>query len=88
MINMVNPGTLLFWIGTATGLVAPNGWSISEGLLFFTAMMAVLVMTDLLKIYAAKKLRNWLTPSHIVSVRKTIGVVLIIFGLVVAASNL
>lgn len=88
MINMVNPGTLLFWIGTATGLVAPNGWSISEGLLFFTAMMAVLVMTDLLKIYAAKKLRNWLTPSHIVSVRKTIGVVLILFGLVVAASNL
>lgn len=88
MINLINPGTLLFWVGTATGLVAPNGWSLSEGLLFFTSMMAVLVITDLLKIYAAKKLRNWLTPAHIISVRKTIGVVLILFGLGVAASNL
>jgi len=88
MINLVNPGTLLFWVGTATGLVAPNGWSLAEGTLFFSAMMVVLVLTDLLKIYAAKKLRTWLTPTHIVSVRKTIGLVLILFGIGIAASNL
>jgi threonine/homoserine/homoserine lactone efflux protein len=88
MINLVNPGTLLFWVGTATGLVAPNGWSLAEGMLFFSAMMVVLMLTDLLKIYAAKKLRTWLTPTHIVSVRKTIGLVLILFGIGIAASNL
>lgn len=87
MINTVNPGTLVFWIGTATGLVAPNGWSTRESLLFFAAMMSVLILTDLLKIYAAKKLRRWLTPEHINWVRKAIGVVLIIFGVGVAFSQ-
>lgn len=83
LINTFNPGTLIFWLGIATGMVAPNAWSRSEIALFFGSMMVVLVITDLLKIYAAKRLRNWLTPGHILMVKKTIGLVLIIFGLVI-----
>jgi threonine/homoserine/homoserine lactone efflux protein len=82
LINTFNPGTLLFWLGIATGVVASNGWNRNEIAVFFGSMMAVLIITDLLKIYAAKHLRVWLTPQHILQVKKIIGLVLIVFGLV------
>ena len=80
LINSINPGTLIFWLGTATGIVAPQGWNTVETYLFFGAMMAVLVLTDTLKIYGAKFLRTWLTPAHILLVRRSIGLILFIFG--------
>ncbi len=82
LFNSLNPGTLLFWLGTATGIVAPNGWSKGDMSLFFGAMMAVLILTDILKVYGAKRLRQWLTPEHILLVRRVIGAVLLAFGLV------
>ncbi len=85
LINTFNPGTLIFWLGIATGVVAPNAWTRGEINLFFGAMMSVLIFTDLLKIYAAKRVRNWLTPTHIVQVKRTIGLVLIVFGVVLGA---
>ena len=81
LINTVNPGTILFWIGISTGLVAPNQWTGSQTWMFFSTMLLVLCATDLLKIYAARKIRNWLTPKHIQLVRRWIGIALIIFGL-------
>ena len=81
-INTINPGTLIFWLGTGTGIVAPNGWSVTQISIFFGAMMAVLVTTDILKVYGAKYLRNWLTPDHILMVRRSIGLVLVLFGVI------
>lgn len=88
LINTINPGTLIFWLGTATGIVAPNAWNNQEIMLFFFSMMAVLMSTDLLKIYAAKRLRQWLTPAHILMVRRGIGMTLIGFGCVLALRSL
>jgi threonine/homoserine/homoserine lactone efflux protein len=87
LINSINPGTLVFWLGTATGIVAPQGWNTFETYLFFGAMMAVLILTDALKIYGAKFLRAWLTSAHILLVRRSIGLVLFVFGLVLALSE-
>jgi threonine/homoserine/homoserine lactone efflux protein len=87
VINTINPGTLVFWLGTATGIVAPNGWDTTEITLFFTAMLLVLVFTDTLKIYGAKYLRRWLTVEHILMVRRTIGIALVVFGLFLIVRN-
>ena len=84
VINSINPGTFAFWLGTATGIVAPNAWNTEQMLWFFSAMMAVLIVTDLLKIRGARYLRTWLTPEHILMVRRGIGFVLITFGLMLA----
>ena len=85
LINTFNPGTLIFWLGIATGMVAPNAWTRSEIALFFGSMMAVLILTDLLKICAAKRVRMWLTPAHIVQVKRVIGLILVVFGVVLGA---
>jgi threonine/homoserine/homoserine lactone efflux protein len=82
LLNTINPFTVFFWIGIASGMVVPGNWSSAEIFLFFGAMLGTLVVTDTLKAYAAKRLRQWLTPQHIRHAQRIIGVLLVIFGIV------
>lgn len=86
-VNSLNPGTLVFWLGTATGVVIPNGWKTGEVALFFGAMLSVLALTDLAKIYAAKRLRRWLTPGHLLWLRRGVGAALTIFGVLLLSKS-
>jgi threonine/homoserine/homoserine lactone efflux protein len=79
-LNTINPGTLVFWLGIGTGVVAQNGWNDTEVGLFFGAMLSVLAITDILKIYLGHRLSRWLTPQHINQVRLVIGSVLLGYG--------
>ncbi|MBU6340716.1 MAG: LysE family translocator [Bacteroidetes bacterium] len=80
LLNLINPGTLFFWIGIATAVVAPNNWNGAEISRFFGGMMATLVILDTLKAYGAKQLRNWLTIKHIQMVQKSIALLMLVFG--------
>jgi threonine/homoserine/homoserine lactone efflux protein len=82
LINTVNPGTIFFWLGIVSAVVVPNGWSQGETLVFFGGMLGTLVLTDTLKAWAAKSVRRFLTPGHIRTIQKGIGLVLMVFGLV------
>ena len=82
LLNTVNPGTLFFWLGIVTAVVVPSGWSRQEMMIFFGGMLATLILTDTLKAWAAKALRRFLTPAHIRQIQKTLGLLMIIFGLV------
>lgn len=83
-LNLINPGTIFFWIGIATAVVIPNNWDGRAVTLFFGGMLGALVLTDTLKAYAAKRIRHWLTPAHTRMVQRGIGLMLVIFGLVLA----
>jgi threonine/homoserine/homoserine lactone efflux protein len=83
LINTINPGTIFFWLGIATAVVVPNHWSKRESLVFFGGMLGTLVVTDMLKAWAAKAIRRWLTPKHIRQVQKGIGILLFLIGLAV-----
>lgn len=82
LINTVNPFTVLFWLGIASGVVAPSNWSSGDMLRFFGAMLFTLAIADSLKAYAAKQVRQWLTQQHIIWAKRGIGVLLLIFGVV------
>jgi threonine/homoserine/homoserine lactone efflux protein len=82
LLNTVNPGTVFFWLGIVTAVVVPSGWSRHEMLIFFGGMLTTLVLTDTLKAWAAKKLRQFLTPAHIRKIQRGLGVLMIVFGLV------
>jgi hypothetical protein len=81
LLNLINPGTMFFWLGIATAVVIPNNWSGSEITNFFSGMLGTLIAIDTLKAYAAKRLRNWLTPAHTRKVQQGIGLMLIFFGI-------
>ena len=81
-INLINPGTIFFWLGIVSALVAPNHWTNSQSLSFLGGMIGVLIVTDTLKAWGARSIRHFLTPGHIRQVQSTIGMTLAVFGLV------
>ena len=71
-----------FWLSIAGAVIIPNGWDSAEALVFFAGMLGTLVVTDTLKAYGAREIRRFLTPQHTFWVQRSIGALLLIFGLV------
>ncbi len=80
LINTVNPTPLLFWMGLMANAISKEFVDGATAVLFGT-VMTVVVITDSLKIYLAKSIRDRLKTDHILYVRRLAGLVLGGFGL-------
>ncbi|WP_412987423.1 LysE family translocator [Pontimicrobium sp. IMCC45349] len=82
LLNFINIGVLVFWLGVIviTGPSLENDFN--RFLVFFGTMILAYFITDLFKIMLAKQLRRKLTTRRIIKVKKTLGLVLIVCGLV------
>jgi threonine/homoserine/homoserine lactone efflux protein len=82
LLNFINIGVLVFWLGVII-IVGPSLDNDSNRIMtFFGAMIGAYFVTDIFKILLAKQLRKKLTPKRIFLVKKVLGVILIICGLV------
>lgn len=82
LLNFINIGVLVFWLGVII-IVGPSLDNDSNRImLFFGAMIGAYFITDIFKILLAKQLRRKLTPRRIFLVKKALGIILIICGLV------
>lgn len=88
ILNTLNPGSVFFWLGIVTAVVVPSGWTRHKMLIFFGGMLATLVVTDILKAWAAKRLRRFLTPEHTRKVQRALGVLMAVFGFVLFTRSL
>ncbi len=79
LLNFVNFGVLAGWIGT---IIMANALTTSEnGVFFFLAtVLATFFLTDLLKIFLAKKLKSKMTPRFIYKTKKWVSILILIFG--------
>lgn len=86
-LNFVNIGVLIGWlIFIATGSAITET---KEGLYVFIAtILIVYFLTDLVKIAAAKRLRNRLTPRLIFKTKKIIALVILGFGVLLLVQGL
>jgi threonine/homoserine/homoserine lactone efflux protein len=84
LLNTVNPFTLFFWIGIGGAFIVPNNHDAAAIVMFFSGMFGALMAADALKAWGAKKLRQMLTPDLILKIRRAIGLVLVVFGVVLA----
>lgn len=82
LLNFINIGVLVFWLGVIiiTGPGLEN--DLNRFLVFFGTMVLAYFVTDLFKILLAKQLKRKLTPERILKVKKLLGLILIICGLV------
>jgi len=82
LLNFINIGVLVFWLV----LIISVGTSVDNDpkriVTFFSVMILVYFLTDVLKILLAKQLKRKLTPVRIRAIKKGLGVILIICGLV------
>ena len=82
LLNFINIGVLVFWLGIIiiTGPSLEN--DINRFYVFFGTMILAYFITDLFKILLAKQLKRKLTPRRILKVKKLLGLILVICGLV------
>ncbi|MEO9512867.1 MAG: LysE family transporter [Flavobacteriaceae bacterium] len=82
LLNFINIGVLAFWLG----LIVIVGPSLNNNpdriLVFFSTVIVVYFLTDLLKILLAKQLKGYLTQERIVLIKKGLGIVIIVCGIV------
>lgn len=81
LINTVNPTPLLFWMSLMAFAINSNYIGGATAALYISVMFVVII-TDCLKIYLAKTIRDKLKVHHFLYVRRLAGVVLGGFGLV------
>ncbi|WP_297795339.1 LysE family translocator [uncultured Eudoraea sp.] len=82
LLNFINIGVLVFWLGVII-IVGPSlDNEPNRIIVFFSTMLAAYLITDVFKILLAKQLRRKLTIERIRWVKKVLGIVLAICGLV------
>ena len=80
LINSFNPSVLLFWIGVTSIASVDYQFDSSRILLFFISILATVLITDIIKIYLANRLRNIITPKVMKGMYILVGIALIGFG--------
>ncbi len=82
LLNFINIGVLVFWLGVII-IVGPGlDNDPNRFMLFFGTMIGAYLVTDIFKILLAKQLKRRLTPEIIANIKKLLGLILIICGIV------
>ena len=79
IINTLNPGVILFWLGNATVLSVDH--TLQERIVIFSVCLLINMSADVLKVMMAGKLRSKLTLRTLTIINKISGSLLIAFGL-------
>lgn len=84
-INIFNPFVFLLWI---TILTTYQNRPMNEQWTFVAAMLSVVAICDIGKAYGAHKLGDALQEKHLVLIKKTAGVLISIFGVLLLIRSL
>jgi threonine/homoserine/homoserine lactone efflux protein len=78
LINTLNPSVLIFWLVNATAFATIH--TFWERIIIFSVCLALNMLADVFKVVGAGKIRNSLTPRHILLINKISGTLLVIFA--------
>ncbi|WP_298364646.1 LysE family translocator [uncultured Lutibacter sp.] len=82
LLNFINIGVLGFWLGMI--VVVGSNLQMNPGKIFnyFSVILLSYLITDIGKITLAKQLKKYLTPKVTYKIKRAMGVLLMIFGVV------
>ena len=81
-INTFNPFPVFFWSAVSVGVVYEEQLNSNETLVLYAGIVGTIIITDAIKIGAARYLRRWMTTKHTSMVQRLGAVALILFGIV------
>ncbi len=86
-LNTINFGVLAFWL--AIVIAVSSNFQMNPGRIFnyFTLVVLTFLLTDIVKIAAAKQLKAKLTPVVLRKIRHALGIFFIIFGIILATKR-
>ncbi len=79
-LNFINIGVLAFWLGLIVVIGPTLDMNPNRIFWYFSVVILGYFVTDLGKIFLAKQLKSKLTPKVIYRIKKTMGILLIVFG--------
>ena len=79
-MNSFNPFVLIFWLGIASS-IAVKHYDTLLTFLFYSAVLATVLSTDLLKVYLANKLQKIITVPFLIWMNRISGAALVVFGI-------
>lgn len=80
IMNLFNPGIIIFWITTATTFLETT---VKEKVIIFFTALSLAFLADVAKVLLANKIRKRLTPKNIHRINQVNGLILIGFGVVI-----
>lgn len=80
LINTLNPNVIFFWLLNATTFAALHG--LRDRIIIFSVCLLINMLADVAKVMLAGKIRNSLTPRHILLINRISGTILLIFAAV------
>jgi threonine/homoserine/homoserine lactone efflux protein len=80
LINTLNPGVIIFWLGNATVLSLTH--TLKQRIIIFSVCLLVNMAADVGKVLMAGKLRKRMTLHNLSIINKISGTILIGFGIV------
>ncbi len=87
-LNFINVGVLGFWL-TLVVVVSTNlNMDSNRVFWYFATVLVGYFVTDLGKIFLAKQLKSKMTPLVIRRIRKIMGVILMVIGIIIASKEL
>jgi threonine/homoserine/homoserine lactone efflux protein len=79
IINTLNPGVLVFWLGNATVLSLTH--TLQQRVIIFAVCLLINMGADVGKVMMAGKLRKRLTVHNLSIINKISGAILVVFGM-------
>ena len=82
-LNIINIAVLLFWAGVILVVVPNLNKNSSLGVLsFFATILATYFLTDVIKIFIAKKLTSKINTKNTAAIKTTLSLILVVSGAV------
>ncbi len=81
LLNIINMGTLLFWLGLVVLFGTKYQMDYGKIVPFFSYILVIYLAFNLIKIYLAKQLKTKLTPQVIYKLKQLVHLILLLFGL-------
>ncbi len=81
LLNSLNPAVVLFWLGMASVASTKIETSPAQAYIFLTGIVLILFSADLLKVYFARRISNYLSSHTLNWMNRIVGICLAGFGL-------
>ncbi|WP_010181826.1 LysE family translocator [Aquimarina agarilytica] len=88
LLNFINIGVLGFWLTIIITITPQLEMDQGRIIFFFSAVLFVYLLADILKILLAKTLKKKLTPTRIYNLKRIVSILMIIFGGVLLSKGL
>ena len=81
LLNTVNPFVWIFWISIIVGITARFSADTSKLVLFFSGTLSVVLITDIIKTFAASQFKRFVTDKFLILINKIAGIAITGFGI-------